>query len=127
MTKQTIADFPLPLRSRLQVEDGYVSFCYPYEVGALHSQINHIDDELRIAMLRRGKERLAALKRVADMVTQYRADYQLISRQWGEELERRRQARSCAKCGKERYDHKHVANPAAGDCEYEPKTAETAQ
>lgn len=34
----------------------------------------------------------------------------------------------CAKCGHEQGDHKgYIADPSAGDCEFQPKIAETAQ
>jgi hypothetical protein len=95
-----LSSYPLPLRKFLNAESRqysdspHVSFSYAAETGALQSQIARIDDFMQRALGYRGKEQATALKLLAALISEVRAEHDLIDSQWTDELKRREARRA---------------------------------
>ncbi|MGY3588058.1 hypothetical protein [Bradyrhizobium sp. USDA 4350] len=83
------APFPSPLARYVTAHsDGYVSFCYAGETGALQATLWAINTRLATAAVhRRAKDRDAALKEAAAYTRQSAAEHDLIDMQWQAHLD----------------------------------------
>ena len=87
------SEMPLPLRRYMETDrEGYLTFCYPYEVGVYVSEVNHIKQRLDEALKRRGADKTAALKEVQKFVDNVVKEHDLLHAQHNADMERRHAA-----------------------------------
>ena len=98
-----LSSYPLPLRKFLDIERSiysdtpHVTFSYAAETGAFFSDIARIDDVMQRVQACRGKAQAAAIKQLAGLISEVRAEHELINSQWMDELKRREARRQLAR------------------------------
>jgi hypothetical protein len=89
--KSILASIDLPLRNCVEIKDGWVSFCYPYRVGAYISNTRHA---LKLVQAAKScvsaKSRKAAINFAEDHLLSVIAEDELIHKQWDDYCEARR-------------------------------------